>query len=61
MADEDDFPKMTMRVYTVTADGRITSDSGVRLFNTDRGAVSDYHSAYPPCRCPRHRPAKVRR
>lgn len=62
MADEDDFPKMTLRVYTRTPDGDVKNDSGVRAIAHVKGPV-DYSSAFPPCRCPRHAQsrAKVRR
>lgn len=63
MADEDDFPKMTLRVYTRTAEGDVKNDSGVRTIAHNAKEPVDYSSAFPPCRCPRHAQsrAKVRR
>ncbi|EGX55327.1 hypothetical protein SZN_33466 [Streptomyces zinciresistens K42] len=45
---------MTIRVYTVTRDGRITADSGTRRVKPP-SELPDNRGGYPPCRCPRHR------
>lgn len=59
MAKEDGFPHMTLRVYTVTPEGAIMNDSGVRNFAPVRMAPADYSSAFPPCRCPLHAGGRV--
>ena len=69
MADKDDSPRMTLRVYTVTPEGVVTNDSGVRpIGSVEVGSPlpPDSTSAYPPCGCGREdcrasRRAKARR
>lgn len=45
--------RMTLRVYTVTASGKITGDSGIRYVAPVEHL--DSQSGFPPCRCPRCR------
>lgn len=59
MASNSGFPHMTLRVYTVTPEGQITSDSGVRpIMASER---PNYSSKLPPCECPHHRPDRARK
>ncbi|MCZ4508861.1 hypothetical protein O3Q52_11725 [Streptomyces sp. ActVer] len=47
---------LTLRVYTVNADGAVTGDRGKAEVRTaGRGDPLPHTSAYPPCRCPRCR------
>jgi hypothetical protein len=45
--------RMTLRVYTLSPEGQVTSDSGV-LCVTPTTQI-DFRSAYPPCACSRCR------
>lgn len=55
MADEDDSPKMTLRIYTRTAEGDVKNDSGVRPVAVDKDGPIDSSAAFPKCGCPQHR------
>ncbi|PZH16771.1 hypothetical protein C1I97_06040 [Streptomyces sp. NTH33] len=46
-------PWLTLRVYRVTDDGRVTADTGT--VNVEPSPQPLLTSAWPPCRCPRHR------
>lgn len=48
-------PRMTMRVYRVSPDGRVTEVRGPVGFMVDEKTVPVMTSQFPPCRCPRHR------
>lgn len=50
--------RMTIRVYSVSADGAVTGDRGTVSVPSGDGPVPTSH-AYPPCRCPRHRAARA--
>ncbi|KAA0941892.1 hypothetical protein FGF04_04435 [Streptomyces apricus] len=53
-------PRLTLRVYTVDAQGAVTGERSrieVRAARTDEGVDPlPRTSAFPPCRCPRCRP-----
>ncbi|MDW8807429.1 hypothetical protein P1P68_22235 [Streptomyces scabiei] len=51
--------RMTIRVYSVAANGTITGDSGTVSVRGGDGPVPT-SDAFPPCRCPRHRAARAR-
>ncbi|MGO4420466.1 hypothetical protein AB4Z54_17485 [Streptomyces sp. MCAF7] len=54
--DRGERPKMTMRVYTMAADGVVIARRA--LVAVLAGESSDAYSlgqAWPPCQCPRHR------
>ncbi|MEV1063513.1 hypothetical protein [Streptomyces sp. NPDC050263] len=55
-------PGMTIRVYTVARDGRITSDRGTRTLTYEGPPVLAElgTTGYPPCQCSRHRVAGAR-
>ncbi|MFD8261671.1 hypothetical protein ACFV19_22680 [Streptomyces griseoluteus] len=48
-------PRLTLRVYRVTGDGRITDDTGTRQVPPCDEPLAT--GTWPPCRCPRHREA----
>ena len=45
--------RMTIRVYSVGADGAVTGDRGTVSVMAGDGPVPT-SDAFPPCRCPRH-------
>jgi hypothetical protein len=47
---------MTMRVYRVSPDGRVTEIRGRVSVIADENMAPLLTNQYPPCRCPRHRP-----
>ncbi|MGC0377348.1 hypothetical protein [Streptomyces sp. SAI-229] len=50
--------KMTIRVYTVNAQGSVIEDRGTVVavgFGEDPAALAPGSFGFPPCRCPRHR------
>ncbi|MEV0557408.1 MULTISPECIES: hypothetical protein [unclassified Streptomyces] len=47
--------RLTLRVYTVDADGAVTDDRGKVEVRTGRTDPLPHTSAYPPCGCPRCR------
>ncbi|MFI1420261.1 hypothetical protein ACH4VX_20215 [Streptomyces sp. NPDC020731] len=50
--------KMTVRVYTVNAQGTVIEDRGELVavgFEEDPAALAPDVYGFPPCRCPRHR------
>jgi hypothetical protein len=54
--DGDLPPRMTLRVYTVDATGRVTSDLGAHGFEGgEAGAVTGLGQEFPACACPHHR------
>lgn len=46
---------LTIRVYTVDRYGTVTGDTCTRFVPAETALPTI--SAYPPCECPRHRPA----
>lgn len=49
-------PRMTLRVYTVDREGRITSDSGTHGFEgAEAETARSLGQDFPPCACPYHR------
>lgn len=51
--------RMTIRVYTITADGRTDPDCGeVRTWSGSRIDPTPQTAAFPPCACPRCRPPR---
>ncbi|MCQ9178370.1 hypothetical protein KMT30_04845 [Streptomyces sp. IBSBF 2953] len=55
-------PGLTIRVYTVASNGRVTSDRGTRIVPLDAHPLPTVNlgTQYPPCRCPRHNLAGAR-
>ncbi|MFC8367085.1 hypothetical protein ACFUIT_03695 [Streptomyces sp. NPDC057239] len=50
--------KMTIRVYTVNAQGAVIEDRGELVavgFGEDPAVLAPDVYGFPPCRCPRHR------
>ena len=53
---EEKRPRMTLRVYTTTRDGRITQDRGtIHITAEEKPNPYALRDAWPPCQCPRHR------
>ncbi|HET9326440.1 MAG TPA: hypothetical protein VFQ05_06705 [Candidatus Eisenbacteria bacterium] len=49
---------MTIRVYTVDRHGTVTDDRGTRTVSPCCTPLPvQLDTKYPPCQCPRHRPA----
>ncbi len=49
-------PRMTLRVYTVDREGRVTSDSGIHGFEgAEAESATSLGQEFPPCACPHHR------
>lgn len=53
-------PRMTLRVYTVDREGRITSDSGTHGFEgAEAESTRSPGRDFRPCACPHHRVMKA--
>ncbi|MFG3204998.1 hypothetical protein [Streptomyces sp. NPDC048192] len=51
----DDIPRLTIRVYRVSASGAVVEDRGtVHVRDIKEPLLT---GEWPPCRCPRHRAA----
>ena len=49
-------PRMTLRVYTVDREGRVTNDSGTYgIEGGESGTGTSLGQEFPPCTCPHHR------
>ncbi|GHE92947.1 hypothetical protein E5082_28650 [Streptomyces griseoluteus] len=48
-------PRLTLRVYRVIGNGRITDDTGTRQVPPCDEPLAT--GTWPPCQCPRHREA----
>ncbi|MFD8460041.1 hypothetical protein [Streptomyces antimycoticus] len=52
----DERPKMTMRVYTMSHDGIVTTwHAMVTVLDGKQSDTYSLGQAWPPCQCPRHR------
>lgn len=55
-------PKITLRVYTVTREGHVTSDTGTHGFEgAEAETATSLGQEFPPCTCLQHRAVRAGR